>query len=140
MYTGSESPTQKETSRKAFVEGDSQVLIISLRSGAGLDGLQGVCKIGVFAELDYSPAVHIQCGGRIHRDGQDEPVILYYLIADSGSDPVISDILGVKRQQLEGINSPRPEFIETLQVEADYIKRLAEDFLLKNGEQLPEAA
>ena len=138
MYTGSETAAQKEASRLAFVEGDSQILIISNRSGMGLDGLQSVCHIGVVVELDWSPAVHIQNTGRIHRDGQDEPVIMYYLIADSGSDPIISDILGVKRQQLEGINSPTPDLIELLQVEADYVKRLAQDFLRRRGEVVPE--
>ena len=136
MYTGSETAAQKEASRLAFVEGDSQVLIISNRSGMGLDGLQSVCRIGVIVELDWSPAVHIQNTGRIHRDGQDEPVIMYYLIADSGSDPVISDILGIKKQQLEGINSPTPDLIELLQVESDYVKRLAQDFLRRRGEEV----
>ena len=138
LYTGSESADQKEKSRLAFVEGDSQVMIISNRSGMGLDGLQNVCRTGVIGELDFSPAVHIQNTGRIHRDGQEEPVVMYYLIADSGSDPIISDILGVKRQQLEGINSPTPDQIELLQVEADYVKRLAQDFLRRRGEVVPE--
>jgi SNF2 family DNA or RNA helicase len=138
LYTGSESPTQKEAARKAFVEGDCQVLIISNRAGAGLDGLQKVCHIGVVGELDYSPGVHIQNTGRIDRDGQLETVLMYYMLSDSGSDPIISDILGVKRQQLEGINNPNEDLISALQVDPDYIKRLAADFLTRNGESLPE--
>ncbi len=137
LYTGSESTTQKEAARKAFVEGDCQVLIISNRSGAGLDGLQKVCRIGVVGEFDYAPGVHIQGTGRIHRDGQEDSVIMYYMISEEGSDPIISDILGIKRQQLEGINSPTDDFIEQLTVDPDYIKRLAEDFLRKQGEQIP---
>ncbi len=78
LYTGSESSTQKEAARTAFVEGDARILVMSLRSGAGLDGLQGVCDTGVFGELDWSPGVHDQCGGRIHRDGQPNPVFLYF--------------------------------------------------------------
>jgi len=140
LYTGSESTAQKEASRIAFVEGDSDLMIISNRSGAGLDGLQDVCHIGVSGELDYSSSTQIQNLGRIHRDGQEEPCIMYYLIADSGSDPVISDILGVKRQQLAGINDPIPlEGGVEATVDVGYIKRLAKDFLLRRGEKLPEA-
>lgn len=140
LYTGTESPTQKEASKEAFINGDCQVLLISNRAGAGLDGLQHVCHIGVVAELDYSPSVHIQNGGRFHRDGQDEPCFMYFLIADSGSDPIISDILGVKKQQLHGITTPTTDLIEELQVDGDYIKRLAADFLVKSGEELPVEA
>lgn len=61
LYTGSESPTQKQASVKAFMEGDSRVLMMSLRAGVGLDGLQKVCSVAVFGELDWSPEVHTQC-------------------------------------------------------------------------------
>src|SRR5579884_3848269 len=43
---------------------------MSLRSGAGLDGLQEDCTVGVFGELDWSPEQHRQCIGRLDRDGQ----------------------------------------------------------------------
>jgi hypothetical protein len=65
---------------------------MSLRAGSGLDGLQQVCKVGVFGELDWSPGIHDQCEGRYHRDGQTEPSVSYFLVSDVGSDPVdVSD-------------------------------------------------
>jgi hypothetical protein len=63
LYTGSESPRQKNDAEDAFKQGDSRVLVMSLRSGAGLDGLQEVCNVGVFGELDWSPEQHRQCIG-----------------------------------------------------------------------------
>ncbi len=138
MYTGSETATQKEASKQAFLKGQSKVLIISLRSGAGLDGLQEICHIAVFGELDWSPGVHEQCVGRIHRDGQDEPVIAYYLMSESGSDPIMSDVLGIKKQQIEGVRDPNQELVSKLQVEEDYIRRLAEKFLKDQGIELPK--
>jgi SNF2 family DNA or RNA helicase len=137
LYTGSESPNQKEAARKAFVEGDSKVIIISLRTGAGLDGLQFASHIAVFGELDFAPGVHEQCIGRLERTGQTHKVVVYYLLSDKGSDPVISDILGVKVQQLEGIKNPTREGLENLQIEEDYIKKLAEHFLKENGIPIP---
>ncbi|WP_345740409.1 DEAD/DEAH box helicase [Hydrogenophaga aromaticivorans] len=140
MYTGLESPTQKEASKKAFVEGDSRIMIISLRAGAGLDGLQEVCRTAVIGELDWSPSVHEQNIGRLDRDPVsgvlDElgPVFAYFLVAEDGSDPVVSDILGLKRMQLDGVRHAEQTLVEALQIDPDHIKKLAESYLRKIGE------
>lgn len=135
MYTGSESPTQKEESKRRFVEGETPILMISLRSGAGLDGLQECARTVVFGELDWSPGVHEQCIGRVHRDGQGEPVTAYFLLADNGSDPVIADVLGLKEIQATGIRDPNAPLIERLQVDEDHVKRLAARYIEENGRQ-----
>lgn len=129
MYTGSESVPQKNFSVQRFIEGDSDVFILSLRSGAGIDGLQRACSTIVKGELDWSPGVHDQNIGRVDRDGQVNPVFAYYLLCDFGSDPIIADELGLKRQQSEGIRDPHAEFVETTQVDPDHIKKLAEAYL-----------
>jgi len=61
LYTGSESTAHKEESKRRFVDGETPLIMISLRSGAGLDGLQHVCRTVVFGELDWAPGVHEQC-------------------------------------------------------------------------------
>lgn len=134
MYTGSESLNEKERAREAFMNGESQVMIISLRSGAGLDGLQHRCNTIVHGELDWSPACHEQLDGRPHRDGQTMPVTAFYLLADNGSDPVISDALGLKRQQLDGIRDPdaAPVIGAT---DPNRVKRLAEAFLEQQSQR-----
>lgn len=129
MYTGSESASKKASERDRFVHGETDVLIMSLRSGAGLDGLQHRGRTVVFGELDWSPAVHHQFAGRIHRDGQANAVVAYYLIADSGSDPIVADVLGVKKAQLDGVINPDGELVEKLETAGDRIKRLAEHYL-----------
>lgn len=133
LYTGSESPTQKELAAKAFCEGDSRILIMSLRAGTGLDGLQHVCKTIVYGELDYSPGVHEQNDGRVGRDGQLHPVMSYYLMASYGSDPVLADILGVKNGQIQGIRDPGGALIEKLEVTPGMTKRIAEAYLAQMG-------
>lgn len=137
LYTGTESPKQKAAAKDAFVHGDCRVLIISLRAGAGLDGLQSVCNIGVFGELDWSPGVHEQTVGRFWRDGQDEPSLAYFLLSEDGSDPVIADILGLKKGQIDGVRDPDAELVETLTVEPGSIKRLAQAYLDHQGVVLP---
>lgn len=119
-----------------FTEID-QARAAPLLAGAGLDGLQHVCKVGVFAELDYSPGIHTQCVGRYWRDGQDETSLAYFLLSESGSDPEIASILGLKRSQSEGIEDPDASLIEDNAVEPGAIKKLAQSYLLRLGIQLP---
>lgn len=133
FFTGEQSPNQKENAKQAFMRGDSKVLVMSLRAGAGVDGLQGVCKTVVKGELDWSPGVHEQAIGRVYRDGQKEQVFVYYPIADCGSDPVVADVLGVKRGQSDGIRDPHGALIEKSQTDPDRMKKLAAAFLKQRG-------
>lgn len=125
LYTGEQSEKQKDKARGAFVEGEANVLIMSLRAGAGLDGLQKVSATVVFGELDWSPGVHTQCTGRVFRDGQGRPVVAYYLVADEGSDPVIADVLGIKNQQITGVCNPTAPLLEKIEADPERIRKLA---------------
>ncbi|WP_397570633.1 SNF2-related protein [Schlesneria sp. T3-172] len=106
MYTGSESATQKEAAKARFINGETDVLIMSLRSGAGVDGLQHRCCTGVFGELDWSPGIHQQCIWRLDREGQKNPVSVFFLVTDDGSDPPIMDVLGIKSSEAQSIVDP----------------------------------
>lgn len=138
LYTGTESPAQKEASVKAFLDGDCRVLMVSLRAGAGLDGLQKRARVAVFGELDWSPGVHFQCEGRLNRDGQADPVVSYFLTCDSGSDPTVSEVLGLKRGQSEPMLDPDVKPLATADGSADRMQRLAAAFLARR-ETPPEA-
>ena len=137
IFTGQESVPQKEEAKRRFVSGETPILMMSLRAGAGIDGLQGHCRTVVFGELDWSPGVHEQCIGRIHRDGQGEPVVAYFLISEHGSDPVVADVLGVKRAQIEGIRDPHAPLMEALAQDSGNVRKLAEDFLKQRGITIP---
>lgn len=133
LYTGSESPTQKEAAKQAFLSGETKLMIISLRSGAGLDGLQDVCRVGVFGEIDWAPGVHEQCMGRFDRDGQDMPTTAYFLLSSVGADPVIADVLGIKRDQIEGVRNPDMALAERIDTGENNIQRLAREYLRRHG-------
>lgn len=137
LYTGSESPTQKEKAKRDFIEGKSDILICSLRSGAGIDGIQSRCSTVVIGEFDWSPKIHEQCIGRLDRDGQESPVFVFYVATDYGSDPVIIDVLGLKAVQSRGIVDPGMKPQE-FQSDSNRIKRLAEEYLKSRGIKLPK--
>jgi SNF2 family DNA or RNA helicase len=131
FYTGEESPAQKEKSKQAFMDGETDLFIISNRSGAGLDGLQHRCSTVVHGELDWSPMVHEQLTGRIDRDGQKNPVTSFYLTVDYGSDPVIIQLLGIKSSQSHGIMNPGIE--APTQYSDDSRIKLIANYILKKG-------
>jgi superfamily II DNA or RNA helicase len=130
LYTGSESKAQKDAAVEAFCTGRSRLLILSLRSGAGIDGLQHHANHVVFGELDWSPQVHHQVIGRLRRPGQTKQVEAHYLTSNDGSDPVLVETLGIKSDQSRGVNDPGVH--QVMKVSDDSrIKRLAQ-FVLDN--------
>lgn len=140
MYTGQESPNQKRLAEEAFTSGDSRCLLMSLRSGAGLDGLQVACHIGIFGELDWSPQMHDQCLGRFDRPGQTEKVVGYFLVSEHGTDPLMGEILNLKRMQSEPFLDPSMEILEEAAPAGDRIKVLAQDFLDQRSQSPAKAS
>jgi hypothetical protein len=66
------------------------------------------------------------CIGRLRRDGMGgDPVVAYYLVAESGSDPVVMDVLGVKRRQADAIVDPDTPVIAMKVDTSDRVRRLA---------------
>jgi hypothetical protein len=141
LYTGSESPAAKADAVRAFVGSECNVLILSLRSGEGLNGLQEVCSVIVFGELDWSPQVHEQCIGRLQRDGQMGPITAVYLYAGGGSDPVIAKTLGIKKAQSEGIiNAGQAPAVFDEQASTARAATLAREILGRHKSHEPTAA
>lgn len=110
--SGRVTPKAKKAAKAAFMDGKTDVILISLRGAAGLDGLQERGTTVVFAELDWSPALHSQCEDRLHRIGLNREVqglMCYYLVTDTGSDEAMQAVLGVKTGQFVGIVGDEPE-------------------------------
>lgn len=103
FITGQESTAQKTRSQERFMAGDTNLCIIALRAATGIDGLQQRARVVVFAELDWSPAIHLQGEDRAHRMGQKNSVLVYYLVTDIGTDPFVMGHLGVKESQFQGL-------------------------------------
>ena len=98
--TGRKTEAEKQQAARDFIAGDAHALLLSLRSTAGLDGLQkrGTCI--VFAELDWAPAAHAQCEDRVHRMGyQGGNLVCYYLVSNTTHDLLMQEILGLKLGQ-----------------------------------------
>ena len=128
MYTGSESASRKAKAMSRFLSGETDVLIMSLRSGAGVDGLQARCATGIFGELDWSPGIHQQCIWRLDREGQTSPVTAFFLVTDDGSDPPMMDVLGIKASEAQHIVDPHLG-VEVREDDLSHLRKLVERYL-----------
>ena len=116
MHTGSESQAQKRAAVEAFTTGKTDLFILSLRSGAGLDGLQYRCSTIAIGELDWSPGIHHQLIERVDREGQTKPVMALFFVSDDGSDPPIMEMLGLKASDAHQVIDPT---LNAVQVHSD---------------------
>ena len=116
FITGRESTAQKEEAVARFMEGKTNLCVISLRAASGLNLQRASCV--VFGELDWSPAVHSQAEDRAHRMGQKDSILCYYLVAPQGSDRDMQDALGLKVSQfvaLMGDQTPKLSSVQDAQ-------------------------
>lgn len=102
---------------------------MSLRSGAGLDGLQTGCDTGVFGELDWSPQVQLQCLGRLRRGDITEAPRGFFCVSDMGSDPPMIELLDLKRMQNDPMVNPRLQSAQPAAANARHIEALAKSLL-----------
>jgi SNF2 family DNA or RNA helicase len=142
LITGRQTASQKDWNVKKYINGVSDLLILSLRSAAGLDGLQHRATCSVFAELDWSPAIHSQAEARIARIGVDETideVPSFYCVSSTGYDATMIDILGLKTSQFVGLMGDEPEDAkeqeESDERAKDRIKKLISSLVNDDGDE-----
>ena len=113
FITGRESTGQKEEAVARFMEGKTNLCVISLRAASGLNLQRASCV--VFGELDWSPAVHSQAEDRAHRMGQKDSILCYYLVAPQGSDRDMQDALGLKVSQFVALMGDQTPELSSVQ-------------------------
>jgi hypothetical protein len=128
LYTGTESPKQKDAAKQAFMSGETDLIIMSLRSGAGLDGLQHRCATVAHGELDWSAEVHKQLRGRLRPHARTDAITEIFFVADGGSDPAVASVQGLKASQAHGIIDPKRGVVQA-QSDESRIKQLAQMYL-----------
>lgn len=132
MHTGSETAGQKAREMERFMSRATPVMIMSLRSTAGIDDLQHYCSCEVFGELDWSPGIHQQCIWRLDREGQKDPVTAFFLVTNEGSDPPMMDVLGIKSSEATQIVDPHLG-VQKTEEDTTNLRKLVEQYLDKRG-------
>ena len=129
FITGRETAEQKERSVTKFMQGETALCVISLRSASGLNLQRATCV--VFGELDWSPAVHSQAEDRAHRMGQKDSILCYYLVAPQGSDRDMQDALGLKVSQFVALMGDKTPELNNIQDAQRAAKAHIEHLLLE---------
>ena len=107
FITGRETSEQKQAAADAFMQGKTNLCVVSLRAASGLNLQRADCV--VFGEMDWSPAIHSQAEDRAHRLGQNDSVLCYYLVSPRGSDQDMLEALGLKVSQFVRLMGDRTE-------------------------------
>jgi len=134
MISGRQNANVKDEAQKAFMNGDTDLIIVSLRSATGLNLQRARCV--VFGELDWCPAVHTQSEDRCHRIGTKDSVLCYYLTCNAGTDQAMLETLGLKTSQFVSIMGDKEETEEDrLMAQVDTRKHMKQviELLQKGG-------
>ena len=99
---GGQTDTFRQSEIDKFQKGESKLMIAGIRAGnVGINLTRA--KYVIFAELDWSPAIHRQAEDRLHRIGQKNTVFAYYLIGKGTLDDHVANILVDKSYEIDAI-------------------------------------
>jgi len=99
---GGQTDSMRQDQIDKFQKGESKLMIAGLRAGnVGINLTRA--KYVIFAELDWSPAIHRQAEDRLHRIGQKNTVFAYYLIGNGTLDDHVASILVDKSYEIDSI-------------------------------------
>ena len=99
---GGQNDKVRQENIDRFQNGDTKLMVAGLRAGSmGINLTRA--KYVIFAELDWSPAIHRQAEDRLHRIGQKNTVFAYYLIGKKTLDEHVANILVDKSYEIDAI-------------------------------------
>ena len=108
---GGQSDKERQHSIDSFQGGETKLMIAGLRAGnVGINLTRA--KYVIFAELDWSPAIHLQAEDRLHRIGQKGTVFAYYLIGNGTLDEHVARVLVDKSYEIDAIMDNKVESFE----------------------------
>ena len=108
---GGQSDNKRQLQIDMFQEGKTKLMIAGLRAGnLGINLTRA--KYVIFAELDWSPAIHRQAEDRLHRIGQKNTVFAYYLIGNGTLDDHVAKILVDKSYEIDSVMDKTTESFE----------------------------
>lgn len=105
---GGQTDKTRQDNIDAFQAGKTKLMIAGLRAGNVGINLHRARYV-IFAELDWSPAIHRQAEDRLHRIGQKNTVFAYYLIGNGTLDDHVANVLVDKSYEIDAIMDAKVE-------------------------------
>ena len=108
---GGQSDKERQDGIDRFQNGETKLIIAGLRAGnVGINLSRA--RYVIFAELDWSPAIHRQAEDRLHRIGQKNTVFAYYLMGNGTLDDHVANVLVDKSYEIDAIMDEKAETFE----------------------------
>ncbi len=108
---GGQSDKERQEGIDRFQNGETKLIIAGLRAGnVGINLSRA--RYVIFAELDWSPAIHRQAEDRLHRIGQKNTVFAYYLMGNGTLDDHVANVLVDKSYEIDAIMDEKAETFE----------------------------
>jgi len=127
---GGQSDKFRQEQIDMFQSGQSKLMIAGLRAGnVGINLTRA--KYVIFAELDWSPAIHRQAEDRLHRIGQKNTVFAYYLIGNGTLDDHVADILVDKSYEIDSIMDGTNEDFENKEKAGLILAQIHDKIIIK---------
>ena len=127
---GGQSDKFRQEQIDMFQNGQSKLMIAGLRAGnVGINLTRA--KYVIFAELDWSPAIHRQAEDRLHRIGQKNTVFAYYLIGNGTLDDHVADILVDKSYEIDSIMDGANEDFENKEKAGLILAQIHDKIIIK---------
>ena len=127
---GGQSDKFRQEQIDMFQRGESKLMIAGLRAGnVGINLTRA--KYVIFAELDWSPAIHRQAEDRLHRIGQKNTVFAYYLIGNGTLDDHVADILVDKSYEIDSIMDGTNEEFENKEKAGLILAQIHDKIIIK---------
>ena len=127
---GGQSDKFRQEQIDMFQRGESKLMIAGLRAGnVGINLTRA--KYVIFAELDWSPAIHQQAEDRLHRIGQKSTVFAYYLIGNGTLDDHVADILVDKSYEIDSIMDGTNEDFENKEKAGLILAQIHDKIIIK---------
>ena len=107
---------QSDRARQAAIDEfqndpECRAIICGLRAGNLGVNLTSAAYV-IFAELDWSPAIHLQAEDRLHRIGQKRAVFSHYLVGRGTFDEFLADMLTSKAAEISNALGDKIERVD----------------------------
>ena len=127
---GDQTPTQRQAAIDAFVNDPEVAVAVCSLTAAGVGLNLQVASNVVLAELSWTSAEQTQAIDRVHRIGQEQPVIAWRIIAAQTIDSRIAELIdskaGLAARALDGDDS---EIVDATSLQVDALVHLLKQAL-----------
>jgi len=106
--TGSSSMDDRQAAVDAFQNDEKTKVFIGNIKAAGVGITLTKASIVMFADMEWSPALHDQAEDRAHRIGQEGTVNVYYYVIEDTVEEDIADLLQQKKTIIQDVVEGSP--------------------------------